>query len=181
MCISPSDSHLNTTYCHSQHVDCMPLCHCCHVKYLTSAAMCICMWDHAEMYLAMRPWLMWRHINTVNVDGGELNVAYASWCERGAAWYAQVVASVWPQNLFVCSTRIRTGVARFKVWSANHYTIPQYSGKQIASSSGKFDQNLALYSSCQPVHTTTCTHRSAEYVEIPHDWTLDKYNITIIM
>ena len=30
------------------------------------------------------------------------------------------------QNAFpVCSTRIRTGVARFRVWSANHYTIPQ--------------------------------------------------------
>ena len=28
-------------------------------------------------------------------------------------------------NDVYCSTRIRTGVARFKVWSANHYTIPQ--------------------------------------------------------
>ena len=28
-------------------------------------------------------------------------------------------------NLKGCSTRIRTGVTRFRVWGANHYTIPQ--------------------------------------------------------
>jgi len=33
----------------------------------------------------------------------------------------------------ICSTRIRTGVTRFRVWGANHYTIPQ----QIATCLGR--------------------------------------------
>ncbi len=30
-----------------------------------------------------------------------------------------------PTGKMICSTRIRTGVTRFRVWGADHYTIPQ--------------------------------------------------------